>query len=133
VRVNRSLWGDATAGNVNVPVTGLIVDPSFLAMFNFRLAKGKKSDVLREPHHVVLTHETAERIFGKRDPLGQALHIGNFGDFTVVGVLEPFPSKTHFEYQLLVSSTGIETWEKQRHCKSFATKLEQLLWQLCVL
>src|SRR5690242_11058865 len=40
VSVNRRLNGDATYGNVNVPMRGLIVDPSFLQVFNFQLEKG---------------------------------------------------------------------------------------------
>src|SRR5688572_12626234 len=37
VAISRRLNGDAIYGNVNVPIGGLIVDPSFLHVFNFQL------------------------------------------------------------------------------------------------
>ncbi|NJM24439.1 MAG: ABC transporter permease, partial [Bacteroidia bacterium] len=40
VGINRRLRGDAVYGNVNVPVFGLFVDPSFFDVFNFELEKG---------------------------------------------------------------------------------------------
>ena len=46
VKVNRQLGGDAIYGNVNVPVRGLWVDPSFLRVFNFPLAKGDLTTAL---------------------------------------------------------------------------------------
>ena len=112
VRINRYLNGDATYGNVNVPVQGLIVDPSFLSVFNFPLEKGNPATVLSEPNNLVITKETAERIFGKTEPLGQTLSIGGYGEFTVTGILKEITGKTHFEFQALASTTVLPAFEK---------------------
>ena len=112
VTINRRLNGDALYGNVNVPVSGLIVDPSFFQVFNFEFEKGNPSTALSQPNNLILTQQTAERIFGTRDPLGQTMSIGGYGEFTVTGVLKKFPGKTHFEFQALASSTAIPIWEK---------------------
>ncbi len=113
VRINRKLEGDATYGNVNVPVQGLIVDPSFLTVFNFPLLKGNPATALKEPNGLILTQATAERIFGKTEPLGQTLSIMRYGDFTVTGVLEEFASKTHFQFELLGSTAALPIFEKE--------------------
>lgn len=112
VRINRGLNGDAVYGNVNVPVQGLMVDPSFFEVFNFPLAKGNPATALAEPNGLVLTQKAAERIFGKTEPLGQTLSIGGYGEFTVTGILKEFASKTHFEFEILGSTTALPAFEK---------------------
>jgi putative ABC transport system permease protein len=112
VTISRRLRGDAVYGNVNVPLTGLIVDPTFTEIFNFPFEKGNPATALSQPNNLVLTQETAERIFGKRESLGQTLSINGYGEFVVTGVLKKFPSKTHFEFEALASSSALPAWEK---------------------
>jgi putative ABC transport system permease protein len=113
VKINRNLDGDAIYGSVNVPVDGLLVDPSFLKVFNFPLAKGDAATALNEPNSLVLTDQAAEKIFGQKDPLGQTLSISGYGEFHVTGVLAKIPSKTHFEFEILGSTAAIPLFEKQ--------------------
>ena len=112
VRINRRLNGDITYGNVNVPLQGLIVDPSFLAVFNFPLEKGNPATALHERNGLVLTQESAEKIFGKHEPLGQTLTLSGYGEFVVTGVLKKFISKTHFEFEALASTAALPAFEK---------------------
>lgn len=113
VKVNRRLNGDATVGNVTVPVNGLFADPSILTVFNFPLAKGDKSTALNSPAALVLTHETAIRLFGQQDPLGKSVSIQGYGDFQVTGVLAPLPGRTHLEFQILGSTSRLPVLEKE--------------------
>jgi putative ABC transport system permease protein len=112
VVIDRRLNGNAVYENVNVPLSGVIVDPSFLQVFNFAFEKGNPSTALAQPNNLVLTQQTAERIFGTRDPLGQTISVGGYGEFTITGVLKKFPGKTHFEFQALASTTALPVWEK---------------------
>ena len=112
VRINRRLNGDITYGNVNVPLQGLIVDPSFLAVFNFPLEKGNLATALDERNGLVLTQESAQKIFGKHEPLGQTLTLSGYGEFVVTGVLKKFISKTHFEFEALASTAALPAFEK---------------------
>src|SRR5690349_14535456 len=64
VRINRRFNADAEYGNVNVPLNGLLVDPSFLHVFNFPLEKGNPSTALKEPNSIILTDKAAEKLFG---------------------------------------------------------------------
>lgn len=112
VRINRRLNGDAVYGNVNVPVQGLMVDPSFFEVFNFPLAKGNPATALSEPNSLVLTPQAAERIFGTSEPLGQSISISGYGEFKITGVLKEFQSKTHFEFEVLGSTTALPAFEQ---------------------
>lgn len=118
VRINRQLRGDAIWGSVNVPVTGLMADPSFLEVFNFPLEKGNLATVLTEPNSLVLTKGAAEKIFGQREPLGQTLTISGYGEFQVTGVLKEFPGKTHFEFEVLGSTAALPLLEKEKKIRA---------------
>lgn len=113
VALNRRFGGDVTYGNVNVPVSGLFVDPAFLNVFNFPLEKGNPASALKEPNSLILTQTSAKRIFGDRDALGQTVTVSGYGEFTITGVLKEFPSKTHLEFQMLGSMNALPGLEAQ--------------------
>jgi putative ABC transport system permease protein len=112
VSLCRAFSGDATYQDTNVPVRGLLADPMFLNVFTFPLQRGNPATALSEPNGIVLTAETAERIFGQEEPLGRSLTVGRYGDFKVTGVLEKFPSQTHFEFQVLVPMDRLRQFER---------------------
>ncbi len=114
VRINRQLRTDIVYGNVNVPLNGLFADPSFLQVFNFSLEKGNPATALADANGLVITHETASRVFGDSEPLGQTVTLNGFGEFKITGVLKKFASKTHFEFQALASSSLLPLLESQR-------------------
>ena len=114
VRINSQLNGDAVYGNVTVPVHGFFADPSFLEVFNFKLEKGNPSTALNEPDGVVLTADAAKKIFGNNDPLGKVITFKGYGDFTVKGIFEKLPGKTHFDFEAVASSGALPLLEKQK-------------------
>lgn len=111
VRINKRLSGDVIWGSVNVPVSGMFVDPSFLQVFNFSLQRGNIANALTQPNGLVITQQTAERIFGKAEPLGQTVSIADYGEFMITGVLAEF-GKTHFEFQMLGSTAAMPALER---------------------
>lgn len=113
VRINNNLNGDAVWGNVNVPMEGFFTDQSFFEVFNFPFEKGNPATALKEPNGIVLTKETAERIFGKSEPLGQTISLKGTGEFKVTGVLKKFIKKTHFEFEAIASMDMLPVLEKQ--------------------
>lgn len=78
------------------------VDPSFLRMFSFPLAKGDISAALAEPNTILITEETAERYFEGEDPIGKVLTYNNNFDFKITGVLENVPRNSHVHFDFLV-------------------------------
>src|SRR6188474_2468735 len=103
VRFNRRLNPDIVYGNTRVPISGLFADPSFFKVFNFKLEKGNPANALSSPEGLVVTQESAKKIFGNEDPMGKTVELRGYGNFKVTGVLEKFEGKTHFEFEVLAS------------------------------
>src|SRR5690349_18868154 len=52
-------------------------DSAFLQVFDFELLRGDRKTCLNEPRSILLTEESAQKVFGKADPMGQTLvHYG---------------------------------------------------------
>lgn len=114
VRINNNLNGDVTYQNITVPLHGFFTDPSFLSVFNFKLEKGNPATALNDPDGIVLTQETAKRLFGNSDPVGKIVAIHGYGNFTVKGVFEKFPGKTHLVFDAVGATTALAAMEKKQ-------------------
>lgn len=104
VYYDLNLKGEFGYGRKMLAVEGAFVDPSFYEIFGYPLATGRPAT---EPRTVLLTHETAERFFGRENPVGKTLSSKNAGDFTVSGVLAPLPGKSHLKFDLLASMSTV--------------------------
>ncbi|MFZ6011759.1 MAG: ABC transporter permease [Bacteroidota bacterium] len=113
VRINGPLVGDAVYSHVKVPVKGLFVEPSFLDVFNFPLQRGGAATALVQPNSLVLTEQTAKKIFGTTEAVGQTLTIGRYGEFTVTGVLQETDAKSHLTFEMLCSMSTLPALEKK--------------------
>jgi putative ABC transport system permease protein len=79
-------------------------DSTFFDFFSIRLLEGDPTTVLAEPYSVVLSKSSAEKIFESEDPLGKRLQIGTTPVMhKVTGIMEDFPSNTHFQANILGS------------------------------
>ncbi len=82
---------------------GLLVEPGFFDMFNFRWLSGRP-EVLAEPNVVVLSRKFAEKYFGDyRHAVGKLVRIDNQTTMRVAGVLEDAPGNTDFPLNLVIS------------------------------
>jgi len=94
--------GKATA-KFQEPNEGLLVEPAFFQLFNFRWLVGQPG-VLAQPNVVVLTERYARKYFGDpRQAVGRLLRINNKFTMRVVGVLADPPQNTSFPLNLLIS------------------------------
>ena len=84
-------------------------DSSFFDIFDFELLKGDKRTVLAKPGSVVLTEESAEKIFAGENAIGKTIvHYG--GDtlsFIVTGILKNTPKNSHLQFDGLFSMSTI--------------------------
>lgn len=82
---------------------GLLVEPGFFDLFNFRWLSGRP-EVLAEPNVVVLSRKFAEKYFKDyRQAVGKLLRIDNQTTMRVEGVLEDTPGNTGFPLNLVIS------------------------------
>lgn len=83
-----------------------VVDTNFLDVFNFPLIKGDKATALKSPSSVILTQETAKRVFGEAEPVGKTINIKlreTDYSFTVSGVAKNPPSNSSIRFDYLIS------------------------------
>ena len=89
------------------------VDSTFFKIFDFKVLRGDINTALLKPHSVMLTEETAKKLFGDADPMGKT--INHFGDdtstFSVTGILANVPKNSQLQFDGLASfSTVYKPW-----------------------
>ncbi|MEM6817086.1 MAG: ABC transporter permease, partial [Bacteroidota bacterium] len=67
--------------DVNVPIGGFFVDPSFLQVFEYKLEYGNPEVALSAPNSVVLTKQAAEKLFDIENPVGEFIKVGELGEY----------------------------------------------------
>jgi putative ABC transport system permease protein len=77
-------------------------DTSFFRFFTFPLVKGAAATALAAPYSIVLTEETAARIFGNDDPLGETVQIDGAA-YSVTGVAKNPPQNSENKFAALIS------------------------------
>lgn len=82
-------------------------DPDVFNIFSFELLKGDPNQALRKPESVVLTVSTANKYFGKENPIGQIISVGN-ESMHVTGIMEDVPFNSHLQFDLLISMATAE-------------------------
>ena len=79
-------------------------DSTFFDVFSVNFLRGAPVNALNRANTVVITNEMAEIFFGKEDPLGKSIKVGNDQtDFEITGVVEKFPKNSHFQFNMLAS------------------------------
>jgi ABC-type antimicrobial peptide transport system permease subunit len=102
----RGFGGDIKSGEKTVPLKGHWANESFFKVFTFPMISGDPSTALREPYSIVVTQESAKKLFGDTDALGKAvIRPGDKGDreYIVTGVIEDIPAFSHIKFDVLAS------------------------------
>jgi putative ABC transport system permease protein len=84
-------------------------DSTVFRVFTLPLRLGDPARALNRPSTVVLTHETAQKYFGDADPRGLTLQV-NQSEYEVTGVLEPLPTTSHLQFDILASFSSLGPW-----------------------
>lgn len=99
-----------TAGEKRIFFTdSYFVDSTFLQLFDFKLITGNRATVLQKPNSAVLTQASAEKLFGKEDPIGKTINHygGDTTSFVVTGVLENVPQNSQLQFDALYSFSSV--------------------------
>lgn len=79
----------------------LFVDENFFRFFSFPLQTGDSESVLDDLNAVVLSKQYVEKYFGEEDPIGKVIMVDNQFPFTVTGIMDDFPAKSHLEFDMV--------------------------------
>lgn len=113
VRFRRGLNGEVIDNGKVIDVQGYFADPSVFEMFQFELAAGNQRNALEAPFSIILTAETAIKIFKDKDPVGETIDVKGVGPFTVTGVMKKLPGKSHVKFDALASYNSVVALENQ--------------------
>lgn len=89
------------------------VDTTFLNIFDFKLIKGERNTALLRQHSVVLTEQTAEKMFGNADAMGKTIthYSGDTTSYVVTGIAANPPKNSHLQFDALFSfNTIFKPW-----------------------
>ncbi len=79
-----------------------LADSSFFNVFTFPLIAGNPSSVLSSPDGIVLSEESAKRIFGDINPIGQSILWGNKHNLRVTGIMENMPANSSIQADAVI-------------------------------
>lgn len=109
-------------GDKKSTLMGGLVDDSFLDMFTFPLNKGDAETALSDMNTILLTEESAVRLFGNEDPLGKSLKALDGYTITVTGILKDIPNNSHLRFDFLIPlqlatqfGISLENWAHSRY------------------
>jgi len=102
--------------SLDIPV--MMADEDLFRMFTFKVVKGNASNPLGKLTDIVLTEETAKKIFGNEDPIGQQLRASageKLQAYTVSAVVkDPQLSTVKFEMLTRIENRGDYTTATNR-------------------
>ena len=96
----------------------LVADSNFFDFFSFKLLQGDIKTALKEPNSVVLTEESAMKLFGypsktNAPPIGKIISYGTENIACVItGIAQNPPHNSHFRYNLILS---MESWKPSKN------------------
>jgi putative ABC transport system permease protein len=95
--------GDMSCDDKALPLRGFWANEKLFSVFTFPLIQGDRRTALKEPFSVVLTEESAMKLFGTTDVVGKVLHRNQDKAYTITGVMKNVPTFSHMKFQMLGS------------------------------
>lgn len=123
--LNREIGGDVIYEEKFATGGGYFADGRLFSILDFSFKEGNPQTALEKPFSLVITSEMAEILFQNESALGKTVAFhdkdisavdveeGNFetdfGYFTITGVLNPNPGRTHLPFKLLASLSTLKS------------------------
>jgi putative ABC transport system permease protein len=118
-QATRVFWDEAflfTVSEKKMNVTGNMVDPEFLTMFQFPFIKGDMNTALSHPGDIVITQKLSRKLFGDEDAMGKTVKVDNKYFFTVSAVMKDLPNNTQFDFEYLLPWSHVKTTNQDDSC-----------------
>lgn len=118
--LHREFSGDLTVGDKTIPFNGLLANESFFNVFSFELLQGNAQTALKAPFSVILTEETARRLFNDTNVLGKTVIFNKDRQYTVTGVVKDIPKFSHLSFDMLGSLSTRDITQKDDYAEEMA-------------
>jgi len=86
---------------------GVSVDSTFFSLFDYEFVHGDPKTALNEPNAIVLTEETASKLFGDKSAMGGVVNYDNRRDYIVKGIVKEPRGHAHFQFDMFVADNSI--------------------------
>ncbi|MBT6145152.1 MAG: ABC transporter permease, partial [Gemmatimonadetes bacterium] len=103
IHVRTAFRGMALGDREPLYLRGMYADPDFFDMFSFALAEGNPATALSGPGKIVLSTETARRLFGTSDAVGRTVHLEDGTDLEITGIWAEAAYRTHIPISAVAS------------------------------
>lgn len=103
------MYGDVTAdysGKRIGNLSQIFADPSVFNTFTFHFIEGTTQNAFASPSSIVLTQQTAYKLFGDSLALGKTIKIEN-QLFTVSAVVDNWPTNSNLTFDLMLAKSSI--------------------------
>jgi putative ABC transport system permease protein len=89
---------------------GFMADSNVFRFFSYPFIEGDPGPALRDPNTIVISEETAHKLFGNETALNKVIHISSGmngdNDVRVTGVFRPVDAPSHFQANFFLSFQG---------------------------
>ncbi|MCX6233936.1 MAG: ABC transporter permease [Bacteroidetes bacterium] len=104
VRLSSPSGGYLTSQNTNYDIARIVyADSSFFDVFSFHLISGNPKTALTEPYSLVITQETAHRIFGDKGALNEMVTLDGKNPLRITGIIENPPANSQLQFEALIA------------------------------
>jgi len=111
--MRRNFNGDFETGNEKFALSGIWADEVFFKVFSFEVLYGNPASALAEPKSLVVTDETALKIFNRLDVTGETLMKGK-NPYQITAVVKKPPFNSHLQFQILGSFSTLDQEQMQK-------------------
>lgn len=85
-----------------------VADSGFFSMFSYPLLAGNPATALSQPNAIVISQTTANKYFGKENPIGKTLYLNQKLPFSITGVFRDAPENSHLKFDMLISFKTVD-------------------------
>jgi putative ABC transport system permease protein len=104
------LQGRVGGETVRIPEV-FFMDREFFDIFSHEFVAGDRTTALANPDSIVLSRETARRLFGDSDPVGRIIELPPANQVQVTGVIEEVPANSHLRFNGVIPSSFLRDQE----------------------
>ncbi len=124
--MRRNFRKDIAKGDNIIALSGLYSTREFFDVFSFNLISGNPATALEAPYSLVLTEETAKKLFKDKNPVGEIVTSGD-ESYTITGVMENIPRNSHIQFEALASFETLDS--KNRNLEGTTLYNWSSIWQ----
>ncbi len=83
-------------------------DSTFFKVFDYEFIHGDPNTALKEDNALVLTEESARKLFGDKNAMGEIVNYDNRRDLIVKGVVKEPEGHAHFQFNMFMANNSIQ-------------------------